>query len=68
MIEREENLVRLLRQMKDQGYTHGFVVSDVELNIFGDVVGLFGQNFHLIGHNRESFSRFPGPRGLNGCV
>ena len=45
MIEREENLVRLLRQMKDQGYTHGFVVSDVELNIFGDVVG--GHFVHL---------------------
>lgn len=44
-ITREENLVRLLRQMKDQGYTHGFVVSDVELNIFGDVVG--GHFVHL---------------------
>lgn len=39
MITQEENLVRLLRQMKDQGFTHGFVVSDVSINIFGDVVG-----------------------------
>ena len=45
LITQEENLVRLLRQMKDQGYTHGFVVSDVELNIFGDVVG--GQTIHV---------------------
>ena len=45
MIEREENLVRLLRQMKDQGFTNGFVVSDVELNIFGD--GVESQTIHV---------------------
>lgn len=39
MITQEENLVRLLRQMKEQGFTNGFVVSDVSINIFGDVVG-----------------------------
>ena len=37
MIEREENLVRLLRQMKDQGFTN-FVISDGSMNIFGDDV------------------------------
>ena len=37
MIEREENLVRLLRQMKDQGFTN-FVISDGDINIFGDGV------------------------------
>ena len=36
-ITREENLVRLLRQMKDQGFTN-FVISDGDLNIFGDGV------------------------------
>ena len=39
MITQEENLVRLLRQMKEQGFTNGFVVSDVSINIFGDAVG-----------------------------
>lgn len=38
-ITQEENLVRLLRQMKEQGFTNGFVVSDVSINIFGDAVG-----------------------------
>ena len=33
----EENLVRLLRQMKDQGFTN-FVISDGSMNIFGDDV------------------------------
>ena len=37
-ITREENLVRLLRQMKDQGFTN-FVISDGSMNIFGDDVG-----------------------------
>lgn len=36
-ITREENLVRLLRQMKDQGFTN-FVISDGSMNIFGDDV------------------------------
>lgn len=36
-ITREENLVRLLRQMKDQGFTN-FVISDGSMNIFGDGV------------------------------
>ena len=39
LITQEENLVRLLRQMKEQGFTNGFVVSDVNINIFGDTVG-----------------------------
>ena len=39
LITQEENLVRLLRQMKEQGFTNGFVVSDVSINIFGDAVG-----------------------------
>lgn len=36
-ITREENIVRLLRQMKDQGFTN-FVISDGIMNIFGDDV------------------------------
>lgn len=36
-ITREENIVRLLRQMKDQGFTN-FVISDGSMNIFGDDV------------------------------
>lgn len=44
MITQEENLVRLLRQMKDQGFTN-FVISDGELNIFGD--GVEGQTINL---------------------
>ena len=44
MIEREENLVRLLRQMKDQGFTN-FVISDGDLNIFGD--GVESQTIHV---------------------
>ena len=36
-ITQEENLVRLLRQMKDQGFTN-FVISDGSMNIFGDDV------------------------------
>lgn len=44
MIEREENLVILLRQMKDQGFTN-FAISDGELSIFGD--GIEGQTIHV---------------------
>jgi len=48
MITQEENLVRLLRQMKDQGFTN-FVISNVvpdgELNIFGD--GVESQTIHV---------------------
>lgn len=44
MITQEENLVRLLRQMKDQGFTN-FAISDGELSIFGD--GIEGQTIHV---------------------
>lgn len=44
LIAQEENVVRLLRQMKDQGFTD-FVVLDGNLNIFGENVE--GQIFHL---------------------
>ena len=44
MIEREENLVRLLRQMKDQGFTN-FVIPDGDLKIFGD--GVESQTIHV---------------------
>nr|DAP30611.1 MAG TPA: PGDYG protein [Caudoviricetes sp.] len=37
LIAQEENVVRLLRQMKDQGFTD-FVVLDGNLNIFGENV------------------------------
>ena len=37
LIAQEENVVRLLRQMKDQGFTD-FVVVDGNLNIFGENV------------------------------
>lgn len=44
LIAQEENVVRLLRQMKDQGFTD-FVVLDGNLNIFGENVE--GQIVHL---------------------
>ena len=43
-ITREENLVRLLRQIKDQGFTN-FDISDGELSIFGDGIGC--QTIHV---------------------
>lgn len=44
LIAQEENVVRLLRQMKDLGFTD-FVVLDGNLNIFGENVE--GQIVHL---------------------
>ena len=44
MITQEENLVRLLRQMKEQGFRR-FVILDGSINIFGNSVE--GQIVHL---------------------
>lgn len=44
LIAQEENVVRLLRQMRDQGF-ESFVILDGHLNIFGE--GVEGQIIHL---------------------
>lgn len=44
IIAQEENIVRLLRQMKDQGFTD-FVILDGNLHIFGD--GIDGKIMYL---------------------
>lgn len=44
LIAQEENVVRLLRQMIDQGF-ESFVILDGHLNIFGE--GVDGQIIHL---------------------